>query len=277
MIPNLLTSTDSPHIKMISSLRKLIYFYQKTCLNSINEKRVPAEMSIILIEYLKKYYFGNSENLFLNNPSFLDSENLSNGLILDQIHAKTSFKELIDDETILILQALKICSNIITVLSYNAIDILFQMPDNNVVDSITLEKYFNEHYFSILIDFLLNKTLILSPSKLIEIKHHPENYFNEYFDGQGELDLRKNSVDLLKVFFLYVNPEKITKILENILTSCHSKILKENEEIFYIEILKREAFYFVIHGLFRELKNDINFEKWFEDQLKHELNLQNER
>ena len=51
--------------------------------------------------------------------------------------------------------------------------------DNNRKEEIFIEKYFTQDIYISIIDFLLNRVLILNSALLYNIRHNQENYFNE--------------------------------------------------------------------------------------------------
>lgn len=91
-------------------------------------------------------------------------------------------------------------------------------------------------YLSI-IDFLLNRVLILNCSSLLGIRFNQENYFNENIYTHSEFDLRLAGADLLKSCYFYINPHKIGNILSDNLNKCQiSKIDPSNFS--YYDVLK---------------------------------------
>ena len=62
--------------------------------------------------------------------------------------------------------------------------------DNERKQEIFVEKYFTEDLYTGIIDFLMNRVLILNCSTLLNIQYNQENYFNEFLNAHSEFDLR---------------------------------------------------------------------------------------
>lgn len=259
--------SDSLELALTIKLRKTLYIYQKICYNSILQERNNYENIFSILDFYKKAYLLNCENLFLNNSNLFQISNFSEIDNFDNLDKKQGLTELTNNEALLILQAINTFNLTITHFSESSIDIIFK-KESGKEDVLTIEKYFNEENLTILINFLLNKALMLSPINIFNMRTNPEEYFIENNDSGIDYDLRNSGLELFKSFLLYVNPEGITKIIQNMLENCD--FLTDMPNLSFFDVLKKEAIYFVINGLYRELKNDIEFEKWY-DILKKEL------
>jgi len=118
-IPNFFSSNNDSKINIAVNLRKLIYLYQKACFTSIIERKFPLEQIPFMLQYIKTYYISNND-LFLNNPAICTLEQLKEIKKLEEMQNNSVFLLLMDNETLLIIQSLKISNAIITILSYHA-------------------------------------------------------------------------------------------------------------------------------------------------------------
>lgn len=111
-------------VNFICKLRNGIYGFQKLCLNTVLEKKISPPKAIHLVEYLKNYYFTNSNNLFLNNDNIINLNFLEHPENIEALMSKTNLDQLIKNETNLIIQALNTCTNIISILGFNSMVII---------------------------------------------------------------------------------------------------------------------------------------------------------
>lgn len=116
-LPNFFSNESQ--ILIALKLRKLIYLYQKVLLNAIEQKKVVLDQIPIILQYIQTFYICNND-LFINNPSVCNLEDLKDVKKLEEIQNNQLFIQIIDNETLLIIQALKINSAILTELSYYA-------------------------------------------------------------------------------------------------------------------------------------------------------------
>lgn len=63
------------------------------------------------------------------------------------------------------------------------------------------------------------------------------------------------------------------ELLEQLLIEYNSSSCTGNES--FHQILGREAFYFIMSGLYKDVKNIVEFEVWYENILSKELALDN--
>lgn len=85
----------------------------------VTEQKIQFEQIPLILDYLRIYYIQNSD-LFLNNPAIFNIEDLKHEGKLKELQNNHIFLKLIDNETLIIMQALKINNGIITLLSYYA-------------------------------------------------------------------------------------------------------------------------------------------------------------
>ena len=100
-------------------LRKLLHLYQKVFLKAVENKKVNLGQIPKILQYIKTFYIF-SNDLFLNNPAVCNLEDLKDLKKLEEIQNNQLFIQIIDNETLLIIQALKICNAILTELSNHA-------------------------------------------------------------------------------------------------------------------------------------------------------------
>lgn len=105
-------------------------------------------------------------------------------------------------------------------------------------------------------------------NQLAVISMEPERAFSED-EGDEVSGLRHAGVNLLSVMITSVNEEKMMELLNDLLTKFTSSVCTGKG--LYSEMLEREAFYFIMNGMFKEIKNAIEFEDWFHSVLSTEL------
>ena len=106
-------------IAIALKLRKLLHLYQKVFLKAVENKKVNLGQIPKILQYIKTFYIF-SNDLFLNNPAVCNLEDLKDLKKLEEIQNNQLFIQIIDNETLLIIQALKICNAILTELSNHA-------------------------------------------------------------------------------------------------------------------------------------------------------------
>ena len=62
--------------------------------------------------------------------------------------------------------------------------------DNDKKQEIFINKYFPEDLTIAILEFLLDRVMILNCSSLLNIRFNPETYFNENLNAHSEFDLR---------------------------------------------------------------------------------------
>ncbi|EAS07421.1 hypothetical protein TTHERM_00571570 (macronuclear) [Tetrahymena thermophila SB210] len=256
----------------IHSLRQVIYSYHKYFIGAVQEKRTTANKSIAVLEYFKGTYFVNSQNLILNNESFISSQQLNDSSLLNKLNSQPKLVQFFEDECNLITQSLNFCSELIQVLGFRSTQHLFygdqKSLEENCEDEVVICQYFDQHYFQIIIEFLLKKVLKLNWSQLAMINLEPERAFSED-KGSDMTGIRKAGVNLLIVFMQSVNEEKMLELINQLLIQFTSSICTGKQA--YSEMLEREAFYFIMNGLYKDIKNTIEFEDWYVSVLSTEL------
>ena len=118
-LPNFFSQANESKINIVIMIRKIIYLYQKAFIVAIHEKKISLEQIPLILQYLKKFYILNKD-LFINNPDLYNLEDLKDMKKLEELQNNSIFLQLIDNETLLIIQSLKTLSALITVLSYYA-------------------------------------------------------------------------------------------------------------------------------------------------------------
>ena len=89
-------------------------------LRAIENKKVNIDQIPKILQYIKIFYI-SSNDLFLNNPAVCNLEDLKDLKKLEEIQNNQLFIQIIDNETLLIIQALKICNVILGDLSNHSI------------------------------------------------------------------------------------------------------------------------------------------------------------
>lgn len=117
--PNFFCSFNESKINIAISLRKLLFLYQKIFLTAISEQKVAFNHIPAILAYFQDFYIKNND-LFLNNPAILNLEDFKNEAKMEELQNNHLFLQVIDNETLLIIQALKINYGIINLLSYFA-------------------------------------------------------------------------------------------------------------------------------------------------------------
>lgn len=116
---NFFCSYNESKINIAIGLRKLLYLYQKVFQTAISEQKIAFDQIPAILTYFKDFYISNND-LFLNNPAILNLEDFKNEKKMEELQNNHLFLQVIDNETLLIIQALKINNGIITLLSYFA-------------------------------------------------------------------------------------------------------------------------------------------------------------
>lgn len=99
-------------------LRRFLYLYQKSFLTATLERKLTSSQIPAILKYFKTFYISNND-LFLNNPAICPLEDLKDKNKLEEMFNNVQFIHLMDNETMLIIQALKINTAIITLLSFH--------------------------------------------------------------------------------------------------------------------------------------------------------------
>ena len=121
---NFFCLSNEPKINVAIGLRKLLFLYQKIISTVVTEKNIGIEQIPAILNYCKNFYFINND-LFLNNPAIICLEDLKNEKKVEELQNNSLFCQVIDNETLIIIKALKINNGIIGLLSIFAMVLLF--------------------------------------------------------------------------------------------------------------------------------------------------------
>ncbi|KRX04024.1 hypothetical protein PPERSA_12471 [Pseudocohnilembus persalinus] len=117
-----------------------------------------------------------------------------------------------------------------------------------------------------------NRALQLNWVQLYQIAFEAEKCFADdeiNSLSNDSFSIRAASVGLLETIFYYINEEKVISAIDSLLQQFSGSILTGNTP--FEAILQREAFYFIVFGLFNQIKNSLEFETWYESVLSSEL------
>ncbi len=68
-----------------------------------------------------------------------------------------------------------------------------------------------------MLNFILNKAILLNWNSLAVLFLDPERAFTEDSITSREYNIRASSIQLLKMFITYIDEEKMTKLIEQLL------------------------------------------------------------